>query len=120
MQASSITGRNALRKKMKEDAIEGTKQECKEKCNIITHRVHSRRQVAQGKKQQKTFEMFGTGPLLGHALENAWDRLALGTAARSWDMPCPAQPFSLYLRGHMQVHASQVSRYIAMRHQKFQ
>jgi len=38
--------------------------------------------------------MLGTGPLLGHALCNAWDRPALGTCplqclgqARSWDMP---------------------------------
>ena len=38
--------------------------------------------------------MLGTSTLLGHALENAWDRPALGTCplkclgqARSWDMP---------------------------------
>ena len=40
------------------------------------------------------FKMFGTSPLLEHALSNAWDKPALETCplkclghARSWDMP---------------------------------
>ena len=42
----------------------------------------------------RPFKMLGTGPLLGQALQNVWDKPALGTCplkclgqARSWDMP---------------------------------
>ena len=35
---------------------------------LLTHRRH------------RPFKMLGTGPLLGQALQNAWDRPALGTA----------------------------------------
>ena len=64
----------------KEDAIEATKQDKTRVQGKTTHRVRSRRQDSasgarkkeagkNGKKRPlECYEMFGTGPLLGHAL----------------------------------------------------
>ena len=36
--------------------------------------------LGQARSGDRPFKMLGTGPLLGQALENAWDRPALGTS----------------------------------------
>ena len=50
--------------------------------------------LGQARSWDMPFKMLGTGPLLGHALYNAWGMPALGACplkflghARSWDMP---------------------------------
>ena len=84
----------------KEDAIEATKQDKTRVQGKTTNRVRSRRQdSASGARKKKPknallecYEMFGTGPLKGHAL--SCPRKCLGQA-RSWDRPalgtCPVK-----------------------------
>ena len=50
--------------------------------------------LGQAPSWDMPFKVLGAGPLLGQALQNAWERPALGTCpskclgqARPWDMP---------------------------------
>ena len=50
--------------------------------------------LGQARPWDMPFKLLGTGPLLGQALQNAWDRPAIGASpskglgqARSWDRP---------------------------------